>query len=357
MSPLCNKISRKVLRKMFLWILLLISFTTYSLTYFLHYISKDFIPNHLVENRHTESFEYVFQEVKENWNTTRKLLGAHVNLTEDLDKLLVEDLDSLTPVEIVRDVTELYRSLSKECSKTILMGGMFECENGRRGDEFAGYKTVCFDDRVRPVPKKCTMLSFGLAYDFSFDYAASKFGCKVYSFDFSVTNVKNSYYSRNSHFLNIALSNVNDQNVVLDLAWYRTKETPNGHLTSRLTLSSILDVLDLQGSAIDYLKIDVEYNEWSIFHQIFTNDTHLLDNVQQIIVETHFEKLRYLSQDYEHITEMYDAFRLYRLLFAEGFRLIHWIPNPYTTDDFNFQGIMLPIYEELHFVRTEQKSD
>ena len=345
----------QILWRAFLWISLLFCLTTYSLTFYFPITNNDYYLNRLDNGRHNNNIKYVSQEVHENLNITRKILGASLNATVDLDRILREDVTKMSPTDIVKSISEIYRTLTHKCSKTAILGGMYVCSNGRRSDAFDGYKTVCFDEKVRPVPRTCTILSFGIFNDFTFDNAAAKYGCKIFSFDFSITYMKNSYYGRNSHFLNMALSDINDQNVVLNLAPYRTKQTPNGHLTSRLTLYSILDVLDLRVSKIDYLKIDVDHNEWSIFSQIFRNDSNILNNVQQIIVETHLERIRYLSQDYSHISEMYDAYQLYRQLNAFGFKLANWIPNLYTDSTFTFNDITFPIYQELHFIRIKQK--
>jgi len=46
-------------------------------------------------------------------------------------------------------------------------------------DEYVGHKMVCMDADYKPDRRNCTVLSFGMKKDWTFDEAMAHYGCKV----------------------------------------------------------------------------------------------------------------------------------------------------------------------------------
>ena len=129
-----------------------------------------------------------------------------------------------------------------------------------------GQYPVCLDPKVMPISsyrnpksrrgfkKSCLVYSFGVNNDWSFDEAMEAYGCEVFSFDPSI-NLTDHDHSKRVHFYNLGLGHKNEVN---RKGW-----------TLR-TLDSIYEMLTPHHGAtiIDYLKIDIEWNEWMALKQI-----------------------------------------------------------------------------------------
>ncbi|XP_068207676.1 probable methyltransferase-like protein 24 [Palaemon carinicauda] len=138
-----------------------------------------------------------------------------------------------------------------------------------------GGKGVCLDSVFNLNKDDCHVLSFGISKDWTFDEAFGKFGCKVVSFDPTIKK-EDHQHSENVRFLNLGISNKNES---------RNSE---GWTINLDTYENILKRIGLLDSVIDYLKIDVERAELKFFEDVFANTPHLLKNVKQIGMETHY---------------------------------------------------------------------
>ena len=132
-----------------------------------------------------------------------------------------------------------------------------------------GQYPVCLDPpSVAPPPEKCLVYSFGINNEWSFDDAMVLYGCQVYAFDPSMSN--KTKRGPNIHFYDWAVSEVDDPE-------YKS-----------FTLSTIYDKLKPlhgDGAVIDYLKIDIEHDEWLVVPQIVQSG--FLDKVRQLVMEVH----------------------------------------------------------------------
>ena len=114
--------------------------------------------------------------------------------------------------------------------------------------------------------------SFGINYDWSFDEVMEEYGCKVYSFDPSMEDMKDKFdHSSNIHFYKIGLGTENTTN---DKSW------------KMLDFESIRQMLGHKDRIVDYLKIDVDYAEWEILPHLMKS--RALDYVKQLSVEVGF---------------------------------------------------------------------
>jgi hypothetical protein len=148
----------------------------------------------------------------------------------------------------------------------------------------AGQKSVCIDSRIAPIPSQCLVYSFGISNEWSFDEQMELYGCEVYSFDPSMELYQHNH-SHGIHFYNWGLADRDEYDEKLN--W-----------TVR-SLSSIYKELSaLHGSnIIDYLKIDIEYSEWTALPQIIMSG--MLPYIRQLGIEIHLDPHKSIDQHRE----------------------------------------------------------
>lgn len=134
-----------------------------------------------------------------------------------------------------------------------------------------GQKTVCIDPNVAPPGHDCLIYSFGINNEWSFDENMERYGCQVYSFDPSM-GAEDHDHSKGIHFYNWGLGHRDE---VTDSYW------------KVFTLSTIYKNLTTKHGPkiIDYLKMDVEFAEWTALPQII--ESGMLANVRQLGAEFH----------------------------------------------------------------------
>ncbi|XP_069183353.1 probable methyltransferase-like protein 24 [Procambarus clarkii] len=180
----------------------------------------------------------------------------------------------------VRRVDDFYNWMKvpqTSCDKLLSLGGTY-CKGGVDNDKY-----VCLDDDVALRPGNCTVYSFGIGNDATFDDQASYFGCEVYMFDPSVnktviinTNLKN------QHFYPIGL-HVTHFNSSFNIQYTDNyTEFIQGEFD---TYDSIRSRLGHQQRPVHYLKLDIENTEWSVLPYMM--ERGLLAGVRQLAVEVH----------------------------------------------------------------------
>jgi hypothetical protein len=165
------------------------------------------------------------------------------------------NVTKLTPHQII----EYFKwSNQTSCKLTHDFGGHMH----RKPSGLDGQKAVCLDDQIAPKAGSCIVYSFGINNEWSFDETMENYGCKVYSFD-PTMKVENHKHSKDVNFYNLGIADKDD----------------GGNFK---TLSSIYSMLKLDhGDAIiDYLKIDIEYNEWTVIPNIIQSG--MLSKVRQM---------------------------------------------------------------------------
>lgn len=133
-----------------------------------------------------------------------------------------------------------------------------------------GQYAVCLDPpSVAPRPNNCLVYSFGINNEWSFDDAMAAYGCQVYSFD---PSMKQADFDRSPkiHFYKLALEDFDQGN-------------------EDRKLSTIYEMLKPRHGdvVIDYLKIDIEHDEWFVIPQIIQSG--MLSKVRQLVMEIHLD--------------------------------------------------------------------
>ena len=162
----------------------------------------------------------------------------------------------------------LYWTNRSACRIVHEFGGIVHAYPGLRG-VLDGQKVMCMD--LAPKVNDCVVYSFGINDEWSFDQAIQRYGCTVYAFDPSMKR-QDFDYRPNIHFFDLGIS---DRNQLVN-GW------------KMRTLDSIYEMLvPFHGNVtIDYLKLDVESDEWAVLPQIIAS--RMLDKVKQLAVEVHF---------------------------------------------------------------------
>ena len=138
-----------------------------------------------------------------------------------------------------------------------------------------GQKAVCILPNSVAIPyKNCTVYSFGINYEWSFDEAMELYGCQVYAFDPSMEDVDDKFdKSPAIHFYKLGLGP--KDGVISSIEW------------KMKTLSTIYKTLGHKSAnkTIDYLKMDIEEAEWPVLRQIM--ESGMLSKVRQMGIEIH----------------------------------------------------------------------
>jgi len=133
----------------------------------------------------------------------------------------------------------------------------------------------------------CIVYSVGINGDWSFDEAMAEYGCRVFSFDPSMNETDHDH-SRFVHFFNLGLS---DRDHIID-----GDAGDGGGKWTMKSLDSIYRMLATAATAnnerhhddaavIDYLKMDIEWDEWAVLPQII--ESGMLAKIRQLTVEFH----------------------------------------------------------------------
>lgn len=154
-----------------------------------------------------------------------------------------------------------------------------------------GQKALCLDPAVRPekasggwppvTDKKfseCLVYSFGINNEWTFDEAMQNFGCRVYAFDPSM-QLANHNHTPKIHFYNTGLGD-------RDHVRLNDRDPANPSNWTMKSLDSIYrHLLGHEDKIIDYLKVDIEGDEWIVLPQIISSG--MMDRVRQLGVEIH----------------------------------------------------------------------
>ncbi len=187
----------------------------------------------------------------------------------------------------------------------------------KRPSGLDGQKSVCISPvELAPPADKCLVYSVGINDEWSFDDAMADYGCQVYSFDPTMTTGDHNH-SSSVHFYNLGLS---------------SRDYTNGNGWRFKTLSSVYDMLkELHGVRdIDYLKMDIEYDEWIVVPDIIRSG--MMSKVRQLAVEFHLPVEDTLSQ-------MRRRARIIRSIEQQGMIRFDSKVNPWFYGTFELLGV------------------
>jgi hypothetical protein len=153
------------------------------------------------------------------------------------------------------------------------------------------------DEFVRPYNDQCTVLSFGINHDESFDLEMNNnYGCHVHSFDPDVIAPR-------FKTLRAAQGSNSDMSVEVNKKWHfyslGLTAVPIPNNRNLLTIEQIYDLTGTRNKVIDIWKMDIEGNERAVFENLDMD--YVCKYVKQFMFETHWVSLIFL-------------FRLYRVL-------------------------------------------
>ncbi|XP_074655689.1 putative methyltransferase-like protein 24 [Tubulanus polymorphus] len=113
-----------------------------------------------------------------------------------------------------------------------------------------------------------------------FDDAMEKYGCEVYAFDPSMGKPDHKH-SKKVWFYDLGIGGADSDSFVPRKDEYvRTDQ-----IWKIRTLKSILKMIKRENMVIDFLKIDIEGNEFAVLHNILADG--MLNRVKQYLVEYH----------------------------------------------------------------------
>jgi len=177
-------------------------------------------------------------------------------------------------------------------------------EHIRVGNVSDGGWDVCIAHPYH-LNKPCLVYSFGIGDNWSFDDGmATKFGCTVRSFDPSI-HKKDHVRSDNIYFYNIGIGSEDTDNITAE--W-----------TLR-TLKTLIAMCHVEQKIINYLKLDVEYNEWAALETMLTDN--ILVNVKQFAIEIH---TRELNDERSSAVDLHRYWDILHRLETVGFRKWYW---------------------------------
>ncbi|KAG7178044.1 methyltransferase-like protein 24 isoform X1 [Homarus americanus] len=205
----------------------------------------------------------------------------------------------------------------------------YKCENlmefGARPNKKWLSKFVCLDQPFGIRRDNCTVISFGINYEWEFEDDMDNYGCVVHAFDPTMRQLDHKRSERTT-FHRLGISNIKGKrNVGMgnDFSYLEVDRYEN-----------ILRSLDLLNTRIDYLKLDVELSELEFLQDVLRNSPRLLQNIGQIGMEVHHGyKGEGLDEKPPRVGSLSptSTFPLFWSYFQElrchGFKLIHARPN------------------------------
>lgn len=248
MSFLLKRFDWKRIFTSFAQILLILAVSFYLILFFADKTPKTSLRNQFLDDS-TSDWKAIHQMEIDYWKTIRA--------------------ETMTPQQIL----DYFRwNNHTACEIIHYFGGVITNWNNVTGID--GQYPVCLDVEVRPAATSstpCLVYSFGIRDEWSFEEALERYGCEIFAFDPSMNKGDHDHSSK-IHFYKLGLG---------------PKDSNSTTGWTLKTLDSIYRMLKPRhgGKVIDYLKIDIEWNEWDALKQILTTD--MLAKVRQLSVEFH----------------------------------------------------------------------
>ena len=183
-----------------------------------------------------------------------------------------------------RQITEYFKwtNPNQPCQTSRSFGGKYFFPLG-----FDGQKELCLDKQVAPVSERCIVYSFGINNEWSFDDAMEEYGCSVFAFDPSM-GVVDHLRNKRTRFYNMGLA---------------AEDVVRNNWKMR-TLASVYKRLQLQHGdlIVDYLKIDIEGDEWKVIENIVASK--MLPKIRQMGVEIHMWPVNGTIDHYRNLVKI-----------------------------------------------------
>ncbi|KAK3092764.1 hypothetical protein FSP39_006987 [Pinctada imbricata] len=212
-------------------------------------------------------------------------------------------------------------------------------QDQRLGSMNDGGWNVCFSPPFG-LHKPCIVYSFGIGTSWNFDDAASKiYGCRVLSFDPSLKDLHDHNRTALIAFKKIGIGDINGTN---HYKGWRMK-----------TLTKFIHDEGHDNTVVDYVKFDVEFDEWRVLLNILQENA--LKNVKQIGFEIHtkeFFKFKKNPRLETHSTQgdYLKMFRILKELEKANFRQFNYRLNPFGEFDSKTDKKKRSCCYELHYI-------
>ncbi|XP_042884452.1 uncharacterized protein LOC122261034 [Penaeus japonicus] len=176
-------------------------------------------------------------------------------------------------------------------------------------------RAICLDEKYKISPNNCTVFSFGINNDFSFEDDMADFGCKVFAYDPTMAQ-KSHQRSANVMFYATGISNYQGYKLVgMDNNWSDKKVD---------RFENLVRAVGMEGKAIDVVKLDVELAEIDFLQDMLFNSRHVLKNIKQIAMEIHSDLSK---KSVAQITSHQVFWPYLQLMRCAGFKLIFSRPG------------------------------
>ncbi|XP_042227260.1 uncharacterized protein LOC121869745 isoform X2 [Homarus americanus] len=179
-------------------------------------------------------------------------------------------------VSHLSELTRLYKLLEGQqsiCTNVKSIGGVFNWKTNVLDDS----RVLCMDTDVALKRDECVVYSFGVGGKWSFEEDMERMGCEVWAFDPSPDTGNHNHTSR-IHFYNVGLAANNITRLV------------DGQVWNLFTFAAVVGKMNHQTSTIDYLKLDINGDEWEVLQEVMLNSRHALTNVKQLGLEIHLDR-------------------------------------------------------------------
>jgi hypothetical protein len=172
-----------------------------------------------------------------------------------------------------------------KCANRIRVGGMKAFVQATQDKLYRidGAYFLCMDEGVRPEKNQCTVLSFGINWDESFDVEMDdKYGCQVHSFDPNVgrEQFKNGRRLQKYNELSRVID-VNNKRHLYNIGLIGVSNNKN-----LFTIEQIYEFTGTRNKVIDVWKMDIEGYERDVFEKLDID--YVCKYVKQLMFETHW---------------------------------------------------------------------
>ncbi|XP_018014459.1 probable methyltransferase-like protein 24 isoform X2 [Hyalella azteca] len=212
-----------------------------------------------------------------------------------------------------------------------------------------GHKQLCLDTDVHINPRNCTVYSFGVSTEITFDRAMAKYGCEVHMMDPTLPPGVYKNLGPKMKFHPVGLYS-KSKIVAMNLTQYADWQ---GMINSTLMTYSEVQQLLGHHAPVDYLKMDIENSEWVVLPHMMARNQ--LAGIKQIAVEIHIDSSKFSKPE---VTEyLRGRWSILEGLEEHGFRAAHYEPTRSLESEYKIPGTNRTIFTcgELFLVNKHHK--
>nr|XP_053643116.1 uncharacterized protein LOC128696084 [Cherax quadricarinatus] len=246
------------------------------------------------------------------------------------------------PRESTIQLLRLLTQPSTTCRRLVRVGGR-SCLGA-----FDGSKLMCLDDDVMIRPLHCLVYSFGVGNDFTFDEHMQDFGCEVHAFDHDEHHEIYDFRIGPTAFFH--KTRIGTRTRYFRYCENSTQGRRCDPFIRYQTMTDIRRSLGHEGRPVDYMKLDIEGEEWGVLQQVLLN-TSVLASVTQLSFEIHLDMLRNVKEPESRQAIIASYMKVLQGLAALGFHLVSYEENMLNPQYEIVDGVQMNLYAELLYLR------